>query len=288
MSKTIDTLIKDIHVLFDPNYQHDFDPENVKEFGQRVANMVVQRMSEVRGKPSLRMSNLGKDNRKLWMEINHPELAEPMPPSVYVKFLYGDLLEELLLFFSKEAGHEVTGEQDTMEINGVIGHRDAIIDGVLVDVKSASSFSFKRFKSGDLAEDDKFGYIDQINQYLYASENDELVKEKDIAAFFVIDKTTGNMCIDKHASNGKDYSKVVDEKRAMLAGPMPELCETPVAEGKAGNEKLSVKCSYCAFKKTCYPNIRTFLYSYGPVFLTKVVKEPRVMEAVDDGQSSET
>lgn len=282
MTKSIDTLIPDIHTLFDPKYQHEFDKENIEKFGQMVANLVAQRISETRSKPSLRMSNLGKDDRRLWLDINKPELGEPLSASTYVKFLYGDILEELLLFLSKEAGHEVRGEQDTMEINGVVGHRDAVIDGVLTDVKSASSYSFKNFKGGKLAEDDKFGYIDQLNQYLYASKEDPIVTEKDVGAFFVIDKTTGNMCIDKHARNGKDYSAVVDEKRAMLQGPMPEPCEVPIPEGKSGNMKLSVKCSYCPFKKVCYPNHRTFLYSHGPVFLTEVRKLPKVYEVLDD------
>ena len=280
--KTIDTLIPDIHTLFDPKYQHEFDKENIEKFGQMVANLVAQRISETRSKPSLRMSNLGKDDRRLWLDINKPELGEPLSASTYVKFLYGDILEELLLFLSKEAGHDVQGEQDTMEINGVIGHRDAVIDGVLTDVKSASSYSFKNFKGGKLADDDKFGYIDQLNQYLYASKEDPVVTEKDVGAFFVIDKTTGNMCIDKHARNGKDYAAVVAQKRVMLQGPMPEPCETPIPEGKSGNMKLSVKCSYCPFKKICYPSHRTFLYSHGPVFLTEVKKLPKVYEVLDD------
>ena len=61
--------------------------------------------------------------------------------------MFGDILEELLLFLAKEAGHTVTGQQDTLSISGVNGHRDAIIDGRLVDVKSASSYSFRKFKN---------------------------------------------------------------------------------------------------------------------------------------------
>jgi len=283
---TIDTLVKDIYKLFDPSYQHDFDPTNIEAFGQRVARHVANRISETRGKNHLRMSSLGQPDRKLWLSINKQELGEPIDAVTYVKFLYGDILEELLLFLAKEAGHEVTGEQDTVEINGVVGHRDAVIDGVLTDVKSASTFSFSKFKNHTLDEDDLFGYIDQINQYLYASENDDLVREKDVAVFFAIDKQHGHMCIDKYPKNGKDYSKVVDEKRAMLDGDMPELCYEPLEEGKSGNLKLGVGCSYCPFKKVCYPNLRTFLYKQGantrPVFLTKVIREPKVFEVIDD------
>jgi hypothetical protein len=229
------------------------------------------------------MSNLGKPDRRLWLEINHPDAGEPLTASTYVKFLYGDILEELILFLAKEAGHTVEGEQDRVEINGVIGHRDAVIDGVLTDVKSASSYSFKTFRSGELADNDKFGYIDQINQYLFAAQEDPIVRDKEVAAFFVIDKQNGFMCVDKHTNNNKDYVQVVEAKRQMLAEKeIPPLCYPAIPEGKSGNEKLGIECSYCPFKKVCYPNLRTFRYSYGPVYLTKVVKEPKVPEVFDD------
>lgn len=45
-----------------------------------------------------------------------------------------------------------------------------------------------------------------------------------------------------------------------------------------GNMKLPVMCSYCDYKYTCWENLRTFMYSSGPVFLTKVVNQPKVFE----------
>ena len=39
---------------------------------------------------------------------------------------------------------------------------DCKIDGVVTDVKSTSTFGFKKFKDGSLAFDDPFGYIAQI------------------------------------------------------------------------------------------------------------------------------
>ena len=38
------------------------------------------------------------------------------------------------------------GEQGEVEIEGIKGHRDAIIDGAIGDVKSASAFSYKKFE----------------------------------------------------------------------------------------------------------------------------------------------
>ena len=45
------------------------------------------------------MSNIGsKCVRKLWLEKNNQDKVEKLRPSDKFKFLYGDLLESLLLF----------------------------------------------------------------------------------------------------------------------------------------------------------------------------------------------
>lgn len=277
MNKKIDTLVDDIYRLFDGT--HEFSDESISSFGQKLAKHLSSRISEQRGTPTLRLSALGQPDRKLWFTINTPELGEPLSPKTRFKFLLGDLLEELLLYLAEESGHKVEGAQDTLEINGVIGHRDAVIDGRTVDVKSASSYSFKKFKEHRLREDDAFGYIDQLNSYMFAAKDDPIVSDKRTGSFLVIDKTLGHICLDSYSSNGVDYDKVVENKREMLAqSTPPDRCYEPVPEGKSGNMKLGVQCSYCPFKKACYPGLRTFLYSTGPVFLTHVEREPKVPE----------
>lgn len=227
------------------------------------------------------MSNMGHPcERKLWYSINTPEDAEPLPVEAKVKYLYGDILEELLIYLAKEAGHEVTGEQDEVSLFGVKGHRDCIIDGVLVDVKSASSASFNRFANHLTSSDDGFGYLTQLNMYLTASQEDPLVRTKDEAAFLVIDKTLGKITLDKHPLVPVDYESKVKKKREILDSntppPRPFL---PSPDGKSGNKKLDTVCSYCEFKKVCWPGLRTFLYSKGPVHLTTVKRVPDVPEA---------
>ncbi len=50
--------------------------------------------------------------------------------------------------------------------------------------------------------------------------------------------------------------------------------------------KLSVGCSYCAYKNDCWSDandghgLRKFIYSKGPRWLTKVVSEPNVPEDI--------
>jgi len=70
----------------------------------------------------------------------------------------------------------------------------------------------------------------------------------------------------------KHVKKVVEAQEA------PEHCYAPVPDGKSGNQKLAMGCSYCHFKLSCYPQLRAFAYAYGPKYLTEVVHEPRVQE----------
>lgn len=231
------------------------------------------------------MSNLGTPDRQLWYQVNIPKEAEPLEDNVLVKFLFGDILEHLLLFLAEEAGHTVEGVQDELEIDGVLGHRDAVIDGVLVDLKSASTYSYQKFQKHLTPEEDSFGYLDQLGAYLYASQDDPIVKDKNRAAFLVIDKTLGNICLDIHPKRELDYKKEVENKRRILESETPpERCFEPVPEGLSGNLKLGTRCSYCRHKHTCHPNLRTFLYAKGPVFLTKVEKTPKVIEVDRNGK----
>lgn len=274
----ISTLVQDIYKCVDEGF--DFTEEEAQAFGLKLARHITYRLNEDKGKPSLRMSNLGTPDCKLWYQVNAPEVCEPLTPDTKVKFLFGDILEELLLFLAAKAGHEVEGEQETLEFEEVKGHRDAIIDGMQVDVKSASSFSFKKFNEGLREEDDGFGYLDQQNLYLEAAQDDDKLKIKDKFAFLVIDKTLGKICLDIHDKSDVDYKEKVEHKKSVLNNnnPPPRAFDD-VPDGKSGNRKLGIQCSYCPAKETCWPNLRVFNYSGGPRYLTHVAREPKVVEA---------
>ena len=64
-----------------------------------------------------------------------------LPAWAKIKFTYGHILEELLLLMTKTAGHK-TKMNEELEIEGVFGHQDCEIDGVVTDCKSASAYSF--------------------------------------------------------------------------------------------------------------------------------------------------
>lgn len=281
-SKSVQSLVKDMLSTVDTGV--DISPEDTQEFGNTLSTIVASRLSPDRQPGGyLRPSNIGeKCDRKLWYSINKPELAEPLTPVTRLKFLLGDVVEALLLFLAKVSGHEVSGQQDTVGIGGVVGSRDAVIDGMLVDVKSASSYSFDKFRNHLNPDTDAFGYLDQINFYLAASQDDDKVRIKNRAAFLAMDKQHAHLALDVHEIRLKDWEHVIKKKREMLDSPsVPERGYEDVADGSSGNRKLGVACSYCPFKHSCYPGLRTFLYSNGPRFLTVVKREPNVTEILD-------
>lgn len=230
--------------------------------------------------PRLRLSAMGpRCPCALWHSIHHPELAEPLPPWAEIKYCYGHVLEALAITLAKAAGHEVTGEQDELLVDGIKGHRDCVIDGCVVDVKSASSLSFNKFKDGSLKDNDSFGYLDQLDGYLVGSLDDPLVTVKDRAYILAIDKTLGHMCLYEHHIRVESIRKRIADYKAIVGRAEPPPCECKsVPDGKSGNLKLDMRSSYSPYKFCCKPSVRTFVYASGPVYLTHVARKPDVRE----------
>jgi hypothetical protein len=285
MSKTIHTLVDDIYRLMETKEaEESVDVEaEIELFGENMKALMRTEFGRKRttDRRTLRLSNIGRDDRVLWNVVNGTE-KEEIKPATYIKFMYGHLIEEMLLFMTRMAGHEVSDEQRVCEVEGIKGHMDCKIDGLVVDVKSASAFGFKKFKDGTLAMDDAFGYVDQIKAYAHACGETEF-------GWLAMDKANGHLAVLKydledtqapiHEHIKGDIRERIKHVKEMVKGDEPtELCTETVPDGKSGNKKLGIKCSYCQYKKHCYPELRAFAYSYGPKFLSEVVNEPRVQE----------
>lgn len=253
-------------------------------FMEAVGEAAARRLnpsSEPRTK-TLRMSNIGTPcKRKLWYYLNLKEHETDLPAHTHLKFMYGDLLEALLLSLAKAAGHSVEGEQDEVVVGGIVGHRDAVIDGVTVDVKSASTMGFKKFERNELRIDDPFGYLRQLTGYVRAGQTDPLVTDKTGGAFLVIDKQHGHIHLDYYdlTHELRLIDKQIEEVKLYTSLPVVPYREwEPVPDGKSGNMKLPSACSYCDYKWKCWDGLRGFTYSNGPVYLTRVSKVPLVPE----------
>lgn len=223
------------------------------------------------------MSNLGKPLRQLWYELNGFK-GEEISGQTYLKFSYGDLCEALVIALVEAAGYKVEGLQKEVEVDGVLGHIDLILNGVLVDVKSCSSYSFNKFKYGKVFDDDPFGYVAQLSGYAHALNLP--------AAWIAIDKVSGEVCVlymPKEKIDAYDVRQRISTVRSGMAQKEPpERCYSDEPDGKSGNRKLAVGCSYCPFKFECWKDsnggtgLRSYSYSTGPRYLTNVAKEPKV------------
>ena len=285
--KTIDTLVEDIYNLFEPSIVNKISEEDLekhlKEFTKSVTNNIKIVLNEQPKKQrKLSLSSIGKPTRQLWYDKHSNSEARPLAPSTRIKFLYGHILEDLLILLSRVAGHTVTEEQKEVEVEGIKGHQDCKIDGILVDCKSASGYAFKKFANNKLADDDPFGYIAQISAY---SEGNG-VKE---AYFLAIDKQHGNIALtrvhDMEMINAKERVQYL--KGALDSKRVPDRCYSDIPEGVSGNRKLAIGCVFCPHKRECWSDanqgkgLRAFKYEKGPTYLTQVSKEPRVEEILE-------
>lgn len=283
-SHTIDriasTLVQDIYKVVENGAP--VSEEQAEYFGKTLSNIVKDRLVERQQgerKFTLRMSNVGKGSRQLWYSKKYGS-GEKLQGHTLIKFLMGDICEQLLLFLAEISGHKVSELQGEVILDGIKGHIDADIDGVTVDVKSASPYSFKRFEDGSLVDNDSFGYMEQIAGYSKARNTD--------GAFLAMDKVSGHIAYLPFTKEELSVLNVEERisylKKAMESEVEPERCHSDEKMGESGNRKLGVNCSYCEFKKRCWADsndglgLRIFSYSSGPVFLTNVAVEPKVYE----------
>lgn len=279
--KSIDTLVEDIFKVVEgglppatSNNKVDISYDKWFNTEPRVREDKVIYFSEV-GDPC---------PRRLWYKYHMPSVGKAYDGRTLLKFFYGDILEELVLNVAEDAGHTVTGKQDRVVYdigNGWIvrGRIDAIIDGAMVDVKSVTKYSEEKFKNG--LQDDPFGYYQQLNGYAAATNSPT-------AGFLTIQKELGHVNYYPIEVSKSLFKMQADSAVEILEMSSPDTMPRydPVPASKTSkNTKLCTSCSYCNFKKQCFPELRTFIYANGPQFLVDVVDLPRVPEVLDESNS---
>jgi len=283
--KTLDTLVQDIYEVIEVlNEDEAIDiPEDMYEqFGRDMEDALRHWATPIdRPKNGLRMSNIGRPLRRLWYDLNTEQEKEQIDAPTFIKFLYGHLLEVLLLFFVRLAGHVVESEQKEVTVSGIKGHMDSVIDGEVIDVKTASGYAFKKFKDGTLAQNDSFGYLSQLAGY-------EKAEKTNNGGFLVMNKETGELTvfIPDDLEKPNITHRIKEVKQAVQRKTPPEYCYPPIPDGVSGNMKLPRDCTWCPHKFECHKDandgqgLRTFNYAKGRVYLTQVEKLPNVQEVI--------
>jgi len=280
-SKKLDELVEDIYKsVADLNVGDLEIPEACLEsLSVGISNAVKGWATPKENKQfTLRMSNVGKPARQLYYNNKYNNSGDLDSPTL-IKFLYGHILEEVLIFLVKLAGHTVTDEQKEVVVNNVKGHIDCKIDGEVVDIKTASGFAFKKFKNGTLREDDPFGYLSQLAGY-------ETAEGTSNGGFLVINKESGELTLYRPEDLDKPNVKVLINKIKDIFkfDELPERCYNQIPSGTKGNMKLPRGCVYCHFKTECHSDanggkgLRLFKYAKGVEYLTRVNYLPKVEE----------
>lgn len=286
--KTINTLVEDIYdLVFEGKVA---SKENLELFGKGCMEAIASALAQgcKTNRTTLRMSSIGTPNRKLFYSLKGYEV-KPLAPTQAISFMYGHLIEQMLLFLARESGHIVTDEQKEVNLEGVLGHIDCKIDGVLVDAKGMSNYGFMKFLTGQILKKDDFGYIPQISGYAQAL-------DAKAAAFFAFNKERGTLTLfvldDMDLMNARGRIKEV--KEVLSKDEVPERCYSDIADGKAGNRILDRPCEWCPFKYECWKDanggqgLRKFKYSDGFTYFTNIEKEPKVQEVFEDnGETKE-
>ena len=280
--KRIDTIATDIKKLvagISNGKPANVTEDNMDKFLSNIKEAFNSWNNPVREKDGkLRMSVLGKPPRQLWYDRFSPKKTKDYDASLNIKFLYGHILEHLLLYLAELTGHKIADQQKKVEIDNIKGHIDATVDGEVCDVKSASSFSFKKFKSGDLVGDDPFGYHAQLSGY-------EKGMGTDGGGFLVMDKSSGDVCFYKPDELAKpNVPNLIKTLQDTLKSKTPPDRCYQLSETKGGNKSLPIGCQFCAHKWECYKDVndgkglRVFKYSNRYVYLAEVNKQPNVEE----------
>ena len=241
MNKKIDTLIEDIYKTIDEGLdKRKVNTDFLDTFKKNIMTSIDKFLFEKREDlTTLRLSQIGRPDRQLWYDIKSDVKPKKIDAKTRLKFLYGEILESLLILLSEASGHEVSEIQKMEEVDGVKGHKDCRIDGTLVDIKSASSYSFKKFKDGSLATNDPFGYMSQISAYAESAGDN-------YASFFAVDKSTGELALmpveSIHMINATDRVKHL--KEVLKSSSVPPKCYSDEPDGKSGNKKLAIGCVF--------------------------------------------
>ena len=280
--KRIDTIATDIKNLvagISNGKPANVTEENMDKFLVNIKEAFNSWNNPIREKDGkLRMSVLGKPPRQLWYDRFSPKKTKAYDASLNIKFLYGHILEHLLLYLAELTGHKVADQQKKVEIDNIKGHIDATVDGEVCDVKSASSFSFKKFKTGELVGDDPFGYHAQLSGY-------ETGMGTNQGGFLVMDKSSGDVCFYKPDELAKPNvpNLIKTLQDTLKRNSPPDRCYE-LSETKGGNKSLPIGCQFCAHKWECYKDandgkgLRVFKYSNRYVYLAQVNRQPNVEE----------
>lgn len=270
------------------------DEHLVEEFGEHCKN-TLRKLHEPREKFRLRLSNIGRKARQLWLEKNFGR--QPAQPEFMLKMTYAHIAEHIVLTLLKASNAKVesNNEKVGLQLNTTViaGEYDTKINGKHWDFKTASPYSYdNKFTSADgVLGEDSFGYGAQAVGYSIADGTP-------FGGWFAINLVTGGFkAVPAEKLNEPEVQKQYLEQMETTIKvvndelPVPE-CDGVVEETfrrkLTGNKVLNRECTYCDHKQRCHPGIQ-----YLPSACSQAKDKPYVWyvelknKDVEDGANDE-
>ena len=247
-SKSINTVVPDVYeVMKSKDYSGDLSTIAMQA-GREVEEAIKNAFEPYENKNELRMSSIGRCERAQWYAVKG-YTPEELEGSVYLTFLQGHILESVLVALIKLAGHDVQDQQKKHTVEGINGSQDCTIDGELVDIKTASAWSWDNKFSENGIKDDAFGYIKQLSGYGKTDNRKE-------GYFLAFNKNKSTLKLCKQELEEDIDTFIVDLKDKMESDTPPMRLANATTFSKAeAKEKLCMTCAFCGFKEDCYGSL---------------------------------
>jgi len=245
-------------------------PSAIMDFANECRDAIDKQINS-RREFRIRMSGLG---RPICQQILEREKhVEDMDYNAFFRFLFGDIVESVLVLIMEQADVEIVEKQKavSLDIAGqkILGTLDLILKdemGVdkVWDVKSASEWAFKFKYTGyggyeKIKEDDPFGYIMQGHLYGEAT-------GLPFGGWIVVNKSSGQVAVveapDWQDEDRKLYMADAEKRVKRLLDPDPKFVkpfksefETYKVKGeeiRTGNKVLPKICGMCGYRSHCW------------------------------------
>lgn len=199
--------------------------------------------------PALRFSGAGKCARALSYEFHgYDANGKEQNSRSKLVFLYGDLLEALIVSLAKASGVQITAcgldqKKISLTVDGVEinGHPDGLIIGNPIhtfECKSMSDYGYQEFERGEISKD----YLVQVNLGMEAMGLEKCV-------FVAINKQSGVMGERILTKDAALVKFGVDNLTSVLHSDFMELAPRAYEPTEKGFYPWN--CDYCKFHTTC-------------------------------------
>lgn len=205
--------------------------------------------------------------------------GEPLSARVSLNFFNGDLIELTTLMLAELAGVPIESNNEYLYLNmdkeSVVCKPDGIFfngkEYFNVEIKKMSDYAYDRFESQGLT--DEWGYESQASMEVEAWRQNKKDVSKTI--FIAIKGLTGNICeriVEYKPELVKQLFNRVQLVRGSTKESLPDRYYKPEMETyykkPTGREKLGIFCSYCQYKKHCWPNFKLEFTKTGtPIYI---------------------